>query len=158
MGRYVSSYFSPGRGCGDVVIGFLDRCDQTIDAAIYSITHDGIAAALLRAQARGVAVRVLVDKTQAAGRHADDEELELAGVDLRRDTQRGLMHHKFVIGDGTALATGSFNWTSGADKRNAENFMVVRLRYAIAAYQEQFDAIWLLNAPLNAPPVVSPDA
>jgi len=62
-----------------VVIGFIDRCTTSIDAAVYSITHDGIADALIRAYVRGVQVRVLMDKAQAGNRYADDERMAAIG-------------------------------------------------------------------------------
>lgn len=147
MGQpYVSTYFSPNRGAADQVIGFIDRCNETIDAAIYSFTHDGIADAILRAHQRGVRVRVLTDRLQAGSEYADDERLEMAGIPVLRDTQAGSMHHKFVIGDGTAIGTGSFNWTASADKRNAENFVVLRLKYVIQTFQREFEALWAANS------------
>ena len=147
MGKYAAVYFSPKRGSADVVIGFIDRCTTTLDIAVYSITHDEIASAIIRAHQRGVAIRVLVDKTQAGGRYSDDERLLEAGVSLRRDTQSGLMHHKYAIDGSYAVATGSFNWTANADTRNAENFVILRLKYILTAYQQEFDKIWELNAP-----------
>jgi mitochondrial cardiolipin hydrolase len=147
MARYLSSYFSPNRGTADVLIGFIDRCEKTLDVAVYSITHDEITEALIRAHQRGVAIRILIDKQQAGSRYADDEKLLEAGVPLRRDTQSGLMHHKYAIGDGKAMGTGSFNWTKGADKRNAENFMIVRLSYVIKEFQKEFEDLWVKNCP-----------
>jgi phosphatidylserine/phosphatidylglycerophosphate/cardiolipin synthase-like enzyme len=147
---YVSTYFSPKRGSADVVIGFIDRCEESIDAAVYAITHDGIADALLRAHARGVKVRVLMDYQMSTSQYADDEKLEAAGVSVLRDTQPGLMHHKFMVGDGKAVATGSFNWTNGADQKNAENFIITRLSYVISSFEEEFERIWALNSPTPA--------
>jgi len=144
---YVSAYFSPNRGSADVVVGFIDKCNVAIDAAVYSITHDAIADALIRAQGRGVAVRVLMDRTQAGLSSADDERMAAAGIPVIRDNVSGLMHHKFMVGDGTAVATGSFNWTASADQRNMENFVIIRLKYIIDEFQAEFDRIWELNQP-----------
>lgn len=149
MARYVSSYFSPDRGTADLIIGFIDRCEETIDAAVYSITHDGIADALIRAHNRGVKVRVLTDNLQASNRYADDEALENAGVDLRRDLSSASMHDKFVIGDKKAVGTGSFNWTKSADERNAENFVIIRLSYVVTDFQTEFEMLWEKNDPAN---------
>ena len=148
---YVSTYFSPNRGSADVVIGFIDHCNQTIDAAVYAITHDGIAEALIRAHRRGVKVRVLMDYQMSTSKYADDEKLEAAGVAARRDTQSGLMHHKFMVGDGKAVATGSFNWTKGADRRNAENFVIIRLSYVIRSFGQEFEQVWTKNEPTPTP-------
>tara|TARA_Y100000310_G_scaffold164863_2_gene164615 strand:+ start:8567 stop:9037 length:471 start_codon:yes stop_codon:yes gene_type:complete len=142
---YVSTYFSPNRGAADVVIGFIDRCSSTIDAAVYSVTHDGIAAALIRAHHRGVRVRLLMDKAQAGSKYADDEHIAAAGVPVRRDTQSGLMHTKYMVGDGKAVASGSFNWTKGADMRNVETFNIMRLSYVVKDFAAHFKAIWADN-------------
>lgn len=147
MGKYASVYFSPQRGAADQVIGFISRCNTYIDAAVYSITHDGIAQALMDAHARGVKVRVLIDKSQAGLSSADDEKLEAVGIPVRRDTQPGLMHDKIILGDGTAVGTGSFNWTANADQRNTENFVVLRLKYIVDEFQSEFDNLWEKNAP-----------
>ena len=145
MPRYVSSYFSPDRGTADVVIGFIAKCQKTLDIAIYSLTHDKIADALIEAHERGVKVRVLIDKSQAGNKYADDEKLLIAGIPLLRDKVSGLMHNKFAIGDGKAVGTGSFNWTKSADEKNAENFVVIRLSYVIKQFQQEFEKLWEKN-------------
>ena len=147
MAAYVSTYFSPDRGAADNLIGFIDRCQSKLDVAVYSITHDDIANALIRAHNRGVQVRVLTDKVQASTRYADDDRMRMAGIEVRLDTQSGSMHHKFALGDGTAVITGSFNWTANADENNAENFVIIRLKYVIEEFQTEFDRIWDLNVP-----------
>ena len=147
MGRYASVYFSPNQGADDTVIGFIDRCEKTLDVAVYSITHDDIAAALIRAHQRGVRVRVLMDKTQAGNRYADDEKMLDAGIEVRRDTQAGMKHNKMVIGASKAVGTGSFNWTANASKRNAENFVILRLLYVGAIFEGEFERLWKLNVP-----------
>jgi len=141
---HVSTYFSPGRGVAKVVIGFIDRCNKTIDAAVYAITHDGISDALIRAKRRGVNVRIITDKTQASGKYSDDEKLMEAKIPVIVSGHhwRGSMHNKFVIGDGEAIGTGSFNWTKNADKKNSENFVIIRIRYAVKEYQKEFDSLW----------------
>lgn len=142
---YVSTYFSPKQGAALQVIGFIDHCTTTLDIAIYALTHNDIADALMRAHDRGVVVRVLMDNLQASQRGADDEKLEAQGIELRRDTQSGAMHHKFCIGDGKAVITGSFNWSMNADQHNAENFVIVRLHYVVANFQREFNRIWKIN-------------
>jgi len=146
-GNYVGVYFSPGRGADEIVIGFIDRCEKTLDVAVYSLTHDPIRDALIRAQDRGVQIRVLMDNLQAKSRYADDEALAEAGVPVRVDKSSAAMHHKFAIGDGKAVLTGSFNWTKNAVTRNAENFVIVRMKYIIRPFEREFERLWAENAP-----------
>ena len=138
----MSCYFSPKRGAADTVVGFIDRCSETIDAAVYCITHDDISNALVRAQSRGVQVRVITDNLQASNKYSDDELLIESGIQLIRAKQSGCMHNKFIIGDTSAVGTGSLNWTLSADIRNRENFVIIRLKYVIEKYQKEFDEMW----------------
>jgi cardiolipin hydrolase len=143
--RYADVYFSPNRGALEVVLGFIDRCKVSIDAAIYSITHDDIAQALIRAHERGVRVRILTDSLQASGTFSDHQKLTDAGIEVRLDSFRGSMHNKFVIGDGLAVGTGSFNWTLSAEERNAENFVILRLGYMVRQFEAEFERLWALH-------------
>lgn len=52
---------------------------ETLDVEIYSITHPDIVAAIRDAKNRGVAVRVITDKTQSEGK-AQGEELKIFGI------------------------------------------------------------------------------
>ena len=142
--KKVSTYFSPKDKVARVLIGFIDRCETTIDAAIYCITHDGIVNALIRASERGVRIRIITDRTQAAGKWSDDERLEEAKIPIMRGGTafRGSMHNKFVVGDGAAVGTGSFNWTKSANLRNDENFVIIRVQYTVKEYQQEFDRLW----------------
>jgi cardiolipin hydrolase len=142
MSRYVSYYFSPDNNTAETLIGFIDRCKTSIDAAIYSITHDDITKALIRAHNRGVKIRILIDNMQAGNPYADDELLLEAGIMLKCDKKTGLMHHKFIIGDNSAVGTGSFNWTVNAARRNAENFVIIRLKYVVGGFKKEFNSIW----------------
>jgi phosphatidylserine/phosphatidylglycerophosphate/cardiolipin synthase-like enzyme len=127
-----------------VIIGFIDRCQNTLDIAVYSITNDQISEAIIRAKQRGVTVRVITDNTQSHNKYSDDEKLEEGLVEVHRvgTGWRQSMHNKFVIGDGTAVGTGSFNWTKNADKHNNENFVIIRLRYVVKTFQREFNRIW----------------
>lgn len=150
MGRYASVYFSPDHGAVEAVLGFIERTTRTLDVAIYSLTHDGIAEALINAHNAGVKVRVLIDTSQAGSQYADDEKLEAAGIEVRRDHEKGIMHHKFAIADRAlaerAVGLGSFNWTKSAAERNRETWCVIRLSYIVEEMQAEFDRAWEANA------------
>jgi phosphatidylserine/phosphatidylglycerophosphate/cardiolipin synthase-like enzyme len=102
---------------------------------------------LIRAHKRGVKIRVLMDNLQAKSKYAEDEALAAAGVPARVDKSSAAMHHKFMVGDSKAILTGSFNWTKNAVERNAENFVIVRMKYIIRPFEREFDRIWEDAAP-----------
>lgn len=149
---YASVYFSPKRGSAKVLAGFIDRTEKTLDCAIYSLSHDLIADAIVNAHRRGVKVRILMDKTQAGGRNSDDEKLIAAGIEVRIDAHHKIFHHKVAIADRKrrgkqAVVTGSFNWTANADEKNAENMVILRLKRVVEEYESEFERLWTINAP-----------
>ena len=150
MTGYFDTYFSPNGGAADYIVSFINKATKTLDIAVYSLTHDKISQAIIEAHKRGVEIRILTDALQAKGADSDDELLEGSGIPLRRDTQPGLMHHKFAISDGKALGFGSFNWSVNAETRNMENWNVCRLKYVVKNYQNEFEKLWEMNKPQSA--------
>src|ERR1700734_762450 len=117
--------FSPDRGATELVVKTIREARESIRVAAYSFTSKPIAQALLDAHKRGVDVRVVVDKSQATARYTAATFLANQGVSVRVDYQYAIMHDKFVIADGQAVELGSFNYTSAAEKKNAENVLVL---------------------------------
>ncbi len=134
--------FSPFQPCSEVVKLHLASADKTVDLALYSLTKDDIAQAIIETHQRGVRVRLVIDKAQAGGKHADDEKLEEAGIVVRRmgGMRGGLMHHKFAIIDGKTVLTGSYNWTKGGTLRNSENLIIIDS--LIEEFQIEFNKLW----------------
>ena len=53
------------------------------------------------------------------------------------------MHNKFIIIDDSTTELGSFNYTSAAEKKNAENVMVIRGNKEVASrYMQEWDRLW----------------
>lgn len=135
-------YFAPDKDAHQPIIALYDGAERYIHLAIYSLTKDEFAEALIRAHKRGVEVKVLIDRVQAAGRYSDDEALERAGVQLRRSKGSGLMHNKFAVIDGIIIYTGSYNHTSNATLKNDENYIIIKDNDIAETYEKQFQKIW----------------
>jgi len=147
------AYFSPDGGIFAALVREIEEADTSIDVAIFDFTAAELAAALVRARDRGVAVRVVADSRQAAGRHSAIPVLVAAGIEVRliRGKGRGIMHNKFAIFDGRLLVTGSYNWTGSAEAWNYENALFLDDPALIARYTARFER-------LLARPAVTPAA
>ena len=64
--------FSPSKQSEDAILRFIMEAKKSVHVAAYSFTSKEIAQALLDAKARGVDVRVVVDKSQASGKYSED--------------------------------------------------------------------------------------
>ncbi len=144
----------PG-GCDPeaTVLHAIASARRTLRVQIYTFTSRPVLAALLAAERRGVAVRVIVD----AGQFRDDrndtravQRLATAGIKVLVDTVPGLMHDKIMIVDEATVLTGSFNYTWSAEHRNAENLIALRDPAVVAAYLRDWHAHRAAARPLVA--------
>ncbi len=133
--------FSPDEDCDIKFVKFIQSAKKSLDIAVYDVTHPKIVHEILVA-AKRMPVRVLVDRRQSKGEHSLVSTLIKGGADVRLGVQRGIMHHKFTIVDGTRLETGSFNYTVGASAKNQENQIYLSDPAVVARYRTRFDQRW----------------
>lgn len=133
----VAVYFSPHGGCTEAVVAEIDRAAQVIHVQAYSFTSRPIADALIRAHQRGIDVRVILDKGQR-GDKGQGAFVAAAGVTVLFDPVHAIAHNKVMVIDGHRVITGSFNFTSAAEKSNAENLVVMDSVEAAAFYLENW--------------------
>lgn len=138
----VATYFSPEGGCPDAIVALIDDAEESIDCAIYTFTSREIAQALVRAHNRGVQVRVIMDRNQAAEGYAKKRYLSKKGISVRVHIGDGIMHNKFMVVDTAIVLTGSYNWTSSANRWNYENIVIIKSPALAKVFEEQFDKLW----------------
>lgn len=119
-------YFSPNGGCTDAIIAELGRAEKSIHVQAYSFTSTPIAKALVEAKRRGVAVEVVLDKSQRNERYTSADFIAHAKIPTFIDDKHAIAHNKVIIIDGEVTITGSFNFSNAAEKSNAENLLILR--------------------------------
>jgi phosphatidylserine/phosphatidylglycerophosphate/cardiolipin synthase-like enzyme len=123
--------FSPWDDTEGTVIRTIDGARREIYVQAFLFTSRKLAQALIAAQRRGVAVQVLADRQMVrTGKNSRIPELAAAGVAVLLETRYQAAHNKVIIvdpahGDGAVL-TGSYNFTTSAHRKNAENVIVLR--------------------------------
>jgi mitochondrial cardiolipin hydrolase len=139
--------FASVGGIQSKLINVIDRSAFTIDLAMFEFNARALVDALQRASKRGVQVRVLVDQhTVGSLRQAASSSL---GINMewrarsgRGSRRRGMMHHKFAIFDQARVATGSYNWSEGAEHLNHENILLEDDALVVRSYAGQFEELW----------------
>ncbi|MGE3457626.1 MAG: phospholipase D-like domain-containing protein [Kofleriaceae bacterium] len=130
------------------IVDLLAVAQHSVEIANYTFSVRAIETAVINAKERGVAVRVAMDAGQQNG-DTVATRLAAAGVAVKfvagGGTPAGLQHAKFMITDGTTLATGSNNWSSTGTSINEESTIVIHSVAEdplLAGFACHFEAIW----------------
>ena len=145
----VTAGFSPGGSALALVLTTVGQSTRQLDVAAYIFTSKPVAEAILAAKQRGVRIRVMVDDKANREKYSAAMFLANQGVEVRTNGNYAIQHNKFMVADGDAVETGSFNYTASADSRNAENVMVLQGIPAISSqYELEFSRLWAESKPL----------
>ena len=129
-------FFSPMGGCTAAIVNELNQAQRQILVQAYSFTSEPIAAACIEAHKRGVSVYAVLDRSQETEQYSAADLLVNSGITTVIDAQHAIAHNKVILIDGLTLITGSFNFTSNAEKSNAENLLIIRNRPDLYAVYE----------------------
>jgi phosphatidylserine/phosphatidylglycerophosphate/cardiolipin synthase-like enzyme len=122
----IEVYFSPKGGCTEACVRELGKATNAVLVQAYEFTSRSIAQALVDAQARGVKVAVILDKSQRTQKGTEADFIANSGIPTSIDAVHPIAHNKIIIIDGAVVITGSFNFTNAAEAYNAENLLVIR--------------------------------
>lgn len=117
--------FSPRGGCTDRIIEEIDKATKMIHVQAYSFTSAPIAKAILEAKKRGVICQVILDQSQETQNYSELDFFFNQGIPTWIDDRHAITHSKIIVIDRKTVITGSFNFTTAAEERNAENLLVI---------------------------------
>ena len=135
-------YFTPPAGAASGLIKQIDGAKKSIKVMAYGFTATNLAEALVRAKRRGVDVGLIQDEKTAQNNRETLPILLAAGIEVRSDGKHAIQHNKVMLIDDDIVITGSYNFTNSAEKRNAENIMIVRSSYAAKRYADNWKSHW----------------
>ncbi len=137
----VEVYFSPEDGVAKYVVQRLKSARTNIHFMTFSYTADAISDAMIAQVKAGLVVRGVFERQNAGGSGADFGRLKAGGVDVLEDGNCYILHHKVIVIDERTVITGSYNFTSSAEKDNDENLVIVDDPALASAYLEEFQRV-----------------
>lgn len=133
----ITVYFGPGKRITEGLCQFIRSAEKSIDVCIYDLDLPEVATALINAQNRQVAVRVVIDTDNRKLDAVD--RLVKAGINVVSDERSTIMHNKFVIVDKKRVWTGSFNFTENGKKKNDNNALIIDSKEIAEFYHDKFE-------------------
>lgn len=132
-------YFSPGGGGADAIVREIGNARKEVLVQAYALSAQTIVKALLDAQARGGAVRVILDKSEVTEGLSPSVLLSNAGASVYMDGKHGLAHSHIIVIDRRTVVTGSYSFTKAAEEQNAEDLIIIRSQPLAELYRENWE-------------------
>jgi phosphatidylserine/phosphatidylglycerophosphate/cardiolipin synthase-like enzyme len=127
----VQVLFTPWDDAEGALLKTIGQAKRSIHVQAFVFTSRNIAAALEKAQRRGVKVEMLADAEQATkNENSLIRRLHDSGIPVRLEVRYASAHNKLMLIDAEdsepVVVTGSYNFTYSAQARNAENLVILR--------------------------------
>ena len=139
---FSDAYFSPGEACRNVIISQIKSATSLLQICVFTISDDYITDAIISSHKRGTQIKIITDNDKSLDEGSDIEQIAKLGIAVKMDRTTDHMHHKFMLVDGKALITGSYNWTRSAAKFNHENILLTREVGVVKSFLKEFDQLW----------------
>ena len=131
--------FSPEGSCTKVITNEISSASKEILVQAFSFTSSRIQKALVAAKTRGITVEVICDeKKQIDEKYRAAGILSRAGIPVLIDDKHTSAHDKIMIIDRETVITGSFNFTNAAERKNAENVLILKSPQLAALYVDNW--------------------
>ncbi len=141
----VENYFAPESDLSGIIAAVIQEAQGEILFMAFSFTHNQIGEAMLARARAGVQVRGVFEtlgSDTSFSYYPIMNAAALPNLQVRRDGNPRMMHHKVIIIDRQTVIFGSYNFTDNANRRNDENIVIVRDAQFAAYFVEEFETIW----------------
>ncbi len=139
----IETYFSPDDGVASQLLQLLQGAQESIYFLAYSFTSDPIAQVIRNQHEAGITVAGVMDDELVDLNDGSEFEFFLGSdLNVRRDGNQGLMHHKIIIIDRSIVVTGSYNLTASADERNDENILIIHSPDIAEFFFSEFERVF----------------
>jgi phosphatidylserine/phosphatidylglycerophosphate/cardiolipin synthase-like enzyme len=130
-------------GPDEALVEAVDAARLSVEVAAYSLNLWSVRDALIRAERRGVIVRVVMESDNMD--EPEVQDLVAAGIPVVGDQRQGLMHDKFVVIDRAEVWTGSMNYTLGGSYYDDNNLIRIRSTQVAEDYTLEFEEMFTDN-------------
>lgn len=130
---------------GDVaprIAELINEAETSVYFMAFVFTDDDLAKAMVGRQRAGVKVQGVVESRSFNLTGSDVESMMQAGIDILKDGNPYVLHHKVIIIDEAIVVTGSYNFSQSAADKNDENVLIIHSPEVAAQYVAEFDRVY----------------
>lgn len=136
---FSSEVYFANREIKNQIYSAIEGCRDSIDIAVSDITSHDFLSALVKAQERGVTVRIVVGKKLKEMLPGIDKDKKFLVKVL---PQKGRRQSNFAIFDSQLLAIGSYPWRMNVGKYDRYDLIFTDETKLVVKYQREFDRLF----------------
>lgn len=144
-GVQIENYFAAEDELAPIIGNLVSEAESEILFMAFSFTIDLIGDPMLARAEDGVQVRGVFETTGSDTIYSYYGEFADAGLpnlQVRRDGNGRIMHHKVIVIDRETVIFGSFNFSANANDSNDEAIVVVHDPTFASFFVEEFEVVW----------------
>jgi phosphatidylserine/phosphatidylglycerophosphate/cardiolipin synthase-like enzyme len=142
-GTPIQIYFAPEGGrVLPAIIDTVSRAQRSVRFMAFSFTDDALAVAIQQRANAGVNVQGIFERVGSETSFSELTRLFCAGLQVRQDGNKYILHHKVFIIDDTTVVSGSFNFSANAMTSNDENLIIIQDSDLAAQFVAEFNRRW----------------
>lgn len=132
--------FSPKGGITQSITESINGSNKNIHINAFSFTSAPIADSLIEASSRNIHIEVILDRENLSNENSVINKLHKNNITIFIDDKHAIAHNKVIIIDNKQVFTGSFNFSKGAEERNAENSVSIINKKIAETYLENWQS------------------
>ena len=133
-------YFSPRSGARVALLDAVKRARASIRILAFALTDEELGEVLAAKHRHGLLVEAILDDCMIS-QHSLYWDLRKKGMDIERDGNQALMHHKVIIIDDQVVICGSYNYSMSAENGNNENMVIIRSVGVAAQFRDEYERL-----------------
>ena len=134
--------FASEDAVAEAILAELQQADTSIRFMTYVMSLDELGQAIIERAAAGVAVQGIFEDRNSTAGWSELPALYCAGLSMRQDGNKYILHHKVMIIDDETVITGSYNFSASAEDSNDENVVIITDPDLAAQYIAEFERRW----------------
>lgn len=142
-GTPIQIYFAPEGGVVlPAIIDTVAKAQRSVRFMAFSFTDDSLAAAIMQRASAGVRVQGIFERVGSQTSSSELTPLFCAGLQVRQDGNKYVLHHKVFIIDDNTVVSGSFNFSANAMNSNDENLVIIQDSDLAVQFIAEFNRRW----------------
>lgn len=123
---------------------FINTAQKSVDMCAFQLDLPNVVQALMDAHKRGAQVRLVTDLDilNDSTENPPFKQLQKAGIQVVGGNPNAIMHNKFVVVDGAAVWTGSWNFTTSDTYRYDNNAILIQSSRLARNYTATFEKMF----------------